>query len=441
MRKPMQPGRGGYVTNWGGNQSWRPSAFVRPSSEDDVAAQITKAAAGGGTVRAIGSAHSFTATAVTNGVQIELSNLDEVYEVDTTTKRVTVGAGMSILAFNELLAQHGLAMTNMGDIGYQSLAGAVSTGTHGTGAAYGGIATQIVGLRLIAADGSIHDVDESDPSLLNAARVSLGALGVITRVTIQCVDPFNLHAVETKHSLDDLLAGEWDEIAASTDHAEFFWMPGTRNALVKRNTRTQEPVRTSRIDHFTSRVLGENIGFGLVNRVGRRFPAAVPTIAKLVAGGSDDRDFVDRNDKVFMSPRYVKFVEMEYGLPVEDLCEAVGRINALCRELRKPITFPIEVRVAAADDIHLSTASGRDSGYVACHVYQGTSYDGYFQGVEAIMDDYAGRPHWGKVHFRTAAALRERYPKFDDFLAVRKRLDPEGVFANAYLDRVLGAGL
>jgi len=257
-------------------------------------------------------------------------------------------------------------------------------------------------------------------------------------VTIQCVPAFNLHAVETKHRLDDLLDGEWDEIAATTDHAEFYWMPGTRSAIVKRNTRTDEPVNNSAVEHFTSRILGENVGFGIVNRVGRRFPGAVPTIAKLMASGAEERDFIDRSDKVFTSPRYVRFVEMEYGMPVEHLTEALRRVQALCEELRKPITFPVEVRVAAADDTYLSTASGRASGYLACHVFEGTSYDGYFQGVEAILDDYAGRPHWGKLHFQTAATLRERYPRFDDFLAVRDRLDPDQRFANAYLQRVLG---
>ncbi len=434
----ITPGKGGFLKNWAGNQRWRPASFEAPASEAHIAEVIGKAAAAGQRVKPIASGHSFTAIATTNGVQLSLENHNTVRNVDTDTGLVTVDAGISLANLNDELARHGLALTNMGDIAYQSIAGAISTSTHGTGAAFGNIASQVHALRMVTASGDVLAIAADDPELFGAARVGLGALGVVSEVTLQCVPAFNLTAMESNHKLVDMLDGEFDDIAASVDHPEYYWMPRTRSAFVKRNTRTDAPADVTRFSHVRDRIIGENLAFGLVNRVGRRMPAAVPKIAKLVSSASSERSFTDRSDKVFTSPRWVKFYEMEYAIPREHLSEAVRRIDQLTREISEPITFPIEVRVSAGDDSFLSTAYGRDTGYVACHVFEGTSYDNYFQGVESIMNDYAGRPHWGKLHFQTASTLSQRYPMWDRFIAVRDRLDPDGVFRNPYLDRVLG---
>ncbi len=165
--------------------------------------------------------------------------------------------------------------------------------------------------------------------LLRVARVGIGALGVVTAVTIQCVPAFNLHARETIEPLDDLLA-DFDAFSASADHAEFFWMPGSRRCQVKRNRRTDEPARPpSKLAYARDKYLAENLAFGLVCRVGRRFPSLAPAIAKAVAGAAGERDLIDRSDRVFASPRHVRFVEMEYGVPVEHLPEAVDRVRHL----------------------------------------------------------------------------------------------------------------
>ena len=238
--------------------------------------------------------------------------------------------------------------------------------------------------------------------------------------------------------MDDLLDG-FDEFARSAEHAEFFWMPGARRCQVKRNRRTDEPARPpSRLAYARDKYIAENLAFDLVCRTGRRFPALAPKIAKLVSGAAGERDLIDRSDKVFASPRHVKFVEMEYGLPVEAVPEALRRVRELTASLSFPSLFPIEVRVSAADDIPLSTGFGRTNGWIAVHQYRGAPYESYFQGVEAIMNDYDGRPHWGKLHFQSAATLRERYPEWDTFQAARQRLDANGIFANDYVDRVLG---
>lgn len=427
------------VRNWAGNEACTPRRVERPRTTSEVAVIVARAHRDGERVKAIGAGHSFTPAAMTGGVLVSLEHLDRVRAVDREQGRVTVEAGITLRSLSEQLDRVGMALPNLGDINVQSLAGATATATHGTGRAFGNLATTIVGLELVDGRGDVVSCDaRTDPDCWRAGRVGLGALGVVTAVTLQCVPAFNLHAVETVEPLDDLLA-DFDGFASSSDHAEFFWMPGTRRCQVKRNRRTTEPARPpSRFAHVRDKYVAENLAFGLACRVGRRFPAAAPRIAGLIASAASERELIDRSDRVFASPRHVRFVEMEYGIPLGDLPEALDRVRTLTRSLAFPTLFPIEVRVSAADDIPLSTGYGRESGWIAVHQYRGAPYQAYFQAVEAIMDDYAGRPHWGKLHFQTAATLRDRYPEWDAFAAARARLDPDGTFRNEYLDRVLG---
>ncbi len=391
-------------------------------------------------VKVIGGGHSFTDAAMTDGHLLSLDAMNRIVSVGGPQGHdVTVQAGIRLRDLNEQLFARGLAMPNLGDIDQQSIAGAAATATHGTGAGLGNIATTIVGLELVTGDGSIRRTDEAmDPELLRVARVGLGALGILTEVTLRCVPAFNLHAVETIEPLADVLA-DFDGVMHSADHAEFYWFPGGRRVQVKRNNRTDAPVAPqSRAAYIRDKWIGENLAFGTVCRVGRRFPAAAPKIAKLITSAASERDLVDRSDKVFCSPRRVRFLEMEYGIPLESVPEAIGRISALVATLPFPPLFPIEVRVSRGDDIPLSTANGRASGWIAIHQYIGAPYESYFQAVERIMNDYAGRPHWGKMHFQSATTLADRYPEWETFQAARVELDPAGTFANAYTDRVLG---
>jgi L-gulonolactone oxidase len=431
------------VRNWARNQSCIPAEVVRPRSTGEVADVVRRARVEGRRVKVIGSGHSFTAAAMTNGVLLSLERMRRVVSIDTERSRVTVQAGITLHDLNEELAAVGLALPNLGDIDVQSVAGAINTATHGTGLAWGNLATMVVGMELVDGRGDVVRCDESAESeVWSVARVGVGALGVVTEVTLQCVPAFNLHAHETIEVFDDLLDDVTDGVptfATSADHAEFFWMPGARRCQVKRNRRTDEPARPpSRFAYVRDKYVAENAAFGLVCRVGRRFPSLAPRVAKLVAGVASEREVIDRSDKVFASPRLVRFVEMEYGIPVEALPEALRRVRDLTTNLSYPTLFPVEVRVSAADDIALSTGFGRTSGWIAVHQYRGVPYEHYFQGVEAIMADYEGRPHWGKMHFMSAATLRTRYPEWDRFAEVRARLDPDGTFRNDYVDRVLG---
>ncbi len=426
--------------NWAGNQRCVPAGVHMPTSTTGVAAIVRAAAEAGDRVKVIGGAHSFTDIAMTDGHLLSLDAMNRVLAVGGPEGfDVTVQAGIRLYDLNDELASRGLAMPNLGDINTQSIAGAIGTATHGTGAGHGNIATMIVGMEIVTGDGSICRTDEdNDPELLRVARVGLGALGIVTEVTLRCVPTFNLHAVETIEPLADLLA-DFGRVMHATDHVEFYWMPGARRCQVKRNTRTEVPAAPqSKPAYIRDKWIAENLAFGTVCRVGRRYPKAAPRIAKLITSAASERELIDRSDRIFSSPRRVRFVEMEYGIPFDAVPDAIGRIGALVASLPFPPLFPIEVRASAGDDIPLSTASGRASGWIAVHQYIGAPYESYFQGVENIMNDYAGRPHWGKLHFQSANTLAGRYSEWDRFQEARSQLDPNGTFANAYTDRVLG---
>ena len=425
------------VSNWARNQRCVPDAVYQPASADEVARIVRQAHEAGQRVKVIGAGHSFTATAMTDGVMLRLDNMTQILNVDGETGQVHVQAGATLHDFCRELHSYGLALPNLGDIDVQSIAGAISTATHGTGFGLGNLATNVVAMTLVNGKGEIVELNEGDPRI-SIAAVGVGALGIVCEVVLQCVPSFRLHAYETIEYLDDLL-DDIPSFAESADHAEFFWMPGARRCQVKRNQRTTEDIqRPGKAAYFRDKYVAENLAFGTVCRVGRRWPSLAPRIAKLVSSSVSERDLIDDSFRVFASPRLVRFVEMEYGIPLECLPEAVQRVREVTKHLSFPSLFPIEVRVSAADDIALSTGFGRLNGWVAVHQYVGAPYESYFQQVADIMDSYGGRPHWGKMHYLKAAQLCERYPRWGEFQQLRTTLDPDGIFRNEYADRVLG---
>jgi L-gulono-1,4-lactone dehydrogenase len=425
-------------SNWGRNQQCSPVAIRRPSSEDELVALVKEAGNADQRVKVVGAGHSFTSIACTDGVLVDMADYGRVLDHDAAANTVTIEAGIPLHRLCDELESRGLAMQNMGDINEQTIAGATQTATHGTGLRFGNLSSQIVGLRLITADGSVLDCSaDRNPGVFDAARVGLGALGVLSTVTLQCVPAFRVHAIEEPRRVDEVLE-EIDDLVEGNDHYEFFWVPHTRWALTKRNRRTDEPAQPrGKVKAWVDDIAVTNVAFGAMCRIGRRWPTLIPRLAKMIPS-SGRVEYTDRSDRVFTSPRLVKFWEMEYAIPRPALPEALGRVRALVTALGTPLSFPVEVRVTAGDDIPLSTAHGRETAYIAVHVYRGTPYDAYFSGVERIMDDYGGRPHWGKMHFQSHETLASRYPRWDEFQAVRSTLDPSGRFGNPYLDRVLG---
>lgn len=428
--------------NWARTEAVRPLRVERPADGGAVQRAVRAAAASGLRVKPVGSGHSFTGIAVAPDVQLDLADLSGVIDADAATGRVTLGAGTPLHRLPGLLEPHGLALANMGDIDRQTVSGAISTGTHGTGLGFGGLATQVVGATLVTGTGELLRVDERErPDLLPAVRLGLGALGVLVDVTLQLVPRFVLHAVERPEPLAEVLAA-WDDRVRDADHVEFYWFPHTETALTKTNTRLagdapRQPL--GRVSRWIDDELLANGVYRGICALGRVAPSVTPFFARQVERLTGDRDFTDRSPAVFTTHRSVRFAEMEYALPLEAVPAAFGEVRALIERRGWRISFPIEVRAAASDDVWLSTAYGRETGYIAVHRYFREDPREYFGAVEAIMRAHDGRPHWGKLHSLDADALRGAYPRFDDFLRVRDELDPDRRFANPYLDRVLGA--
>ncbi|MFI8961944.1 D-arabinono-1,4-lactone oxidase [Streptomyces sp. NPDC053493] len=426
--------------NWAGNEEARPRRIRRPADTEAVAEAVKAAVRDGLRVKAVGSGHSFSAVAVAPDVQLRLDGLDALHAVDPGTGLVTVGAGMPLWKLNPLLAAHGLALENMGDIDRQTVSGAISTGTHGSGIRFGGIATQVRALELVLADGTVTTCTPTErPELFAAARVGLGALGILTRVTLQTVPLFALHARDAAMPAAETLERA-QELADTHDHFEFFWFPHSDVTLTRRFERLPGDTPLAPIGAF-SRRLDEAVsgpGFEALNRIGTRFPRLVPPITRFAARAMSSRTWTDHAYRIFASVRDVRFHEGEFAIPREHAVDALREIRRWVDTHEEPVSFPLEVRFAAADDIWLSTAQGRDTCYIAFHQYHRMPYRRYFDACQRILGEHGGRPHWGKMHDLDAARLRPRYPHFDDFVALRDALDPAGVFANPYLDRVLG---
>ena len=424
--------------NWAGNQKANPVSIDLPRSVGELAALVASASGQGQKVKAVGSGHSFTSAAATNGRMIRLENLSGILHIDHASCQVTVGAGTRLSDLNMLLYAEGLALANLGDIAYQTVAGAISTSTHGTGKALTGLAGQVVAMKLINGQGEIIECSKSlNPHIFDVARVSVGALGIITEYTLQAVPSFRLRALEQPMRLDDVLENAHD-LASAHDHFEFFWIPHTKWALTKRNNRTEDELQPlPRVKGWIEKTFMENYAFGALCRVGRARPSLIPRLATALPS-SGSREYVDQSFKIFASPRIVRFYEMEHALPVEALVPALKEIRAMVDRKGYLLNFPVEVRFTKGDDVPLSTAFGRDSAYIAVHVYKGMECEPFFRDVEDILRAYDARPHWGKMHYRDAEELSKLYPRWDEFIALRNQLDPQRTFSNVYSDTVFG---
>ncbi len=425
-------------SNWTGDQRCAPAELVRPRDRDELAAAIVTAAEAGRRVSVAGSGHSFTEAALTDGTMIDVGALSGVVEADRESGLVKVGGGTVLAALNEELHGLGLGMENLGDIDRQTVAGAIATGTHGTGAKLRNISAQVEAIELAAADGTVRELDSSQPDLLRAARVSVGALGAVSAVTLRCVPAFVLERIDSPQPREEVLDG-FDERAAANDHFELFTFPYADSALVLERNRVEgEPRPRGRAAAYLNDIVLENWALEALSAAGRLLPRSIPALSRLAAALASGGKTVDRSDRVFASERRVRFTEMEYGVPREHGPEAARRVIEWVRSNRYPVFFPIEMRVAAGDDALLSPSHERDTAYIAVHQYRGMEWRPYFEAVEAIMRDYGGRPHWGKRHFQTAETLAPLYPQWDAFQAARDALDPGRVFANEYAARVLG---
>ncbi|WP_188895169.1 D-arabinono-1,4-lactone oxidase [Microlunatus endophyticus] len=432
----------GVWRTWGRTELATPERILAPSHASEIQDLVREAAERGSTVKPIGAGHSFTAIGVTEGVQLRTDRLHGLMSVDRDRRLATLGAGTRLAEVPRLIGYYGLAMENLGDIDRQTIAGAISTGTHGTGSRFGGLATQVAAVQLITGTGELITISATEnPELLDAVRVGLGALGVLVSVTLRCVPAFTLAATERPEPLAAVLDA-FEQRCDAADHFEFYWFPHTTTALTKTNTRLPSDAGLAplkRGQRFIDDTLVSNELYRALCAVQSGMPAITPMINRTADKITGNRSFTDVSHRVFTTRRTVRFKELEYAVPRTAVPDALRAVGQLIKDRDLRISFPVEVRSAAADQLWLSTAHDRLSGYIAVHRYhRDRDTQAYFDAVEEIMLDHDGRPHWGKLHTLTADQLRPKYRHFDDFLAVRDRLDPHRVFANPHLDRVLG---
>jgi FAD-linked oxidoreductase len=425
-------------TNWAGNQKSRPVTIEKPRTDSEVVSVIQRAVNRQQRVKVVGSGHSFTGIAVPDEVMIDLSRMNRVVSVDRTGGVITVQAGIVLSDLNAQLELQHLSMPNLGDVTYQTLAGALSTSTHGTGLQRTGLAAQIRAFKIVTASGEILACDpEQNAEIFHCGRVSLGSLGVITEVTLNVVPAFNLRAVEQPMRISHVL-DNFSELIEANDFFEFYWVPHTKWALTKANNVSTDQIDSpGRFATWYNKMFLENYAFGLLCRVGRLFPRMIPKLATILPS-SGRVEYVNVSHRIFSSKRLVKFYEMEYSISLDGLVPALREVMQMVEDRGFRISFPVEVRCTGTDDIPLSTSTGRRSAYIAVHMFKGSKYNDYFRAVEAILRKYEGRPHWGKIHHLDASDISSLYPEYQRFIEVRNQLDPEGVFTNDYLRRVLG---
>ncbi|WP_193613828.1 D-arabinono-1,4-lactone oxidase [Nocardioides lijunqiniae] len=428
--------------NWSGLVTARPERTATPPDVEAVVAEVERARDARTTVKMVGTGHSFTAIAAPEHTMLRPQGLTGIVAVDRDAMTVTALAGTQLKHLNAGLEALGLSLHNMGDIAEQTLAGAISTGTHGTGGVAAGLAAQVVGLELVTGTGEVLRATESENAdVLEVARVGLGALGVLTRLTFRVEPLFLLEATEEPMGWDEALSS-FDQMTAESHHVDMYWFPHTDRLLTKRNDRLDADLSEAsplpRLRAWLDDDLLSNRAFGALTAAANLAPRVIPPMNRVNARVLGARTYSDVAHRVFVADRDVVFREMEYAVPREAGLSALREARAALDASDLHVSFPVEIRVAPADDIPLSTAGGRDSFYLAFHTHRRADHTAYFALMEPIMRAHGGRPHWGKVHTRQADGLAPLYPRFEEFLAMRDRLDPDRVFANGYLRRVLG---
>lgn len=425
------------MRNWSGSVRFEPKRYAQPRT----LAEVTELVSAPAPIRVIGAGHSFSPVVATSGTLVNLDHLSGLVSVDTETKRVRFLAGTRLRDIPALLAPYGLALPNQGDVNPQSVAGAVSTGTHGTGLGFTGFAGTVTGLTLVRADGSIDKIDERDPDF-SFYQLTLGLAGIITEVEMQCVDAFDLIASEMTENFDELCSVYADR-ARESDHIEFFWFPGQTDAILKVNTRVAptEPSHVggrSRFSQLLSEELLDNGALRLACEAAHRMPDLTEKIGGVATKLGGGRSYRAAAHEVFVSPRRVRFHEMEWAIDLNDGAEVLREIRSTVKKHDVRVSFPIEVRCASADNVAMSTAYQRESMYIAFHQYVKEDPTAYFALMTPIMEAAQGRPHWGKMNNLTREDVLRLYPRAEEFSALMANHDPDRRFVSDSVAHLLG---
>ena len=426
------------MKNWSGKIQWTPSKIFYPETEDAIQGVVKQAISASKKVRIIGAGHSFTPLAKTDDYLIVLDKYEGLISVDKQKHQVVAKAGTKLFALSELLFENGLAMENMGDIDRQSIAGTISTGTHGTGKNLKSISNQVIALRFINGKGEIIECsEEKNKDLFKATQVSMGTLGVITEITMQCVPAYKLKLENRKEKLSKVLEELEDRISKNRNF-EFYWFPYSDTVWSKTSNITDAPPDKINIANTFSEYVLENYAYKLLTEFAYNFPSKNEWASKFTAKSVSTFTKVYHSHKIYATKRMVKFNEMEYNIPAASFQDVWKEIMQTVNSKKYDIHFPMEVRFVKGDDIYMSPAYKRDSAYIACHTYNKKDPKLFFAALESIFIKYGGRPHWGKMNTLTPKRIEDTYPEFDRFLKHREDQDPGNIFISPYFKSLFG---
>jgi FAD-linked oxidoreductase len=410
-------------SNWSGSVRAEPAQFAQPRTEAELQDLVRNA----GKVRVVGAGHSFTPLCETDGLLLNLSELEGDLVIAPDRKTVTAPAGWSLKRLTRAMWDEGLSLPNQGDVNPQSLAGAIGTGTHGTGRDLGSLSTLVQGVRAVMADGSVVETSRAqDPDLFDGQRLSLGLFGVITAADIDVLPAYKLEERVEKKPMAWVYEN-FDGLAQRHRHAEFFVFPYADEAIVK----TLHPIEAE--DTPRGKPSNEEDIFRFCCDMTRAFPFLAGPIQRFMTGASGDVHKVGPAYRIFPSTRNVRFEEMEYELPREAGLPALKEVIAWIRKGRRPVAFPFEFRWAAGDDLWISPFNKGPGASISMHQYAKMPWRKVFAAAEPIFRSHGGRPHWGKRHFLTRDEVDRLYPMAERYRQVRRRVDPEGKFLNPHL--------
>jgi len=426
------------MKNWSKLIEWHPQQVLTPDTTEAIQSIIQTAIQQKKKIRVVGSAHSFTSLCKVEDILVSLDKYQGIVHIDKNTNEVTVKAGTKIHQLNQWLSEEGLALENMGDIDVQSIAGAISTGTHGTGTAFGNLCTQITKIQFVNGLGNTVTCSPSDqPQVFKSAILSLGLLGVITEITFQCIPLYNLELSIKRATLEDVL-NQLEDYNNRNRHFEFYWFLNTPYVMTKELNITTEKASSNRFREYIQEAILENYGFKFLCEIANWFPSLSRWASRVTAGSVSKFRKVKNSHKAFSTRRIVRFNEMEYNVPIETYKDVKKEITQWIDKHNKHIMFPMENRFVKGDDIFLSPAYQRNSAYIAVHAYNKKDCHQYFAAIEDIFKAYNGRPHWGKMHTQTAKEFQQLYPEFGTFKAIQQTHDPHTLFQTPYMDLIMG---
>lgn len=425
------------MKNWSGNQKWTPNKLIQPYTTDEIISVVKSAISNKKKIRVFGSKTSSSSLNNTNDISLNLDNYQGIIHIDKANYLVTVKSGTKLYKLTKILAKNDLALENLGDFNKQSIAGAIATATHGSGIYLGILSTQVVGIKFINGLGKeIYCSRKEKPELFKCMQVSLGTLGIVTEITLSCIDKYRVKLDKFSEKISDVLANI-NDYNANNRNFELLWFPYTNNTLTKYSNITNFKADRSTFYNFINDHILENYMFSLMCNLTKWFPNLRFSFSKFMTLFLLDSTRVKQYEDIYITPKNFKFNEMEYSVPIDAYQDAMKDVIKLVNSKKYKVFFPIQNRFVAQDNIYLSPCYKRVSAYISCHVFKGKDYHNYFKDLEEIFTAYEGRPHWGKIHYKKSDYFKKVYPMFEKFNQKREEHDPNNIFLNEYLKEIL----